>query len=378
MDLFPITIAQGNAFCNRRSERKLLSQFILNGRHTVVVAPRRYGKTSLINQTLLDLKLPSTIIELTMATSIEDVEKIIINSVSRLLYAILPSSAKAKQKVLELFAWMKPEISLTAGGQKINFHPDWGKLSAIENTTEVLRKLDDAAGIVKVRIVVVMDEFQQLSEISSNVAKKQFALEAAIRNAMQYSKNITYIFSGSYQHMLLSMFNEKSRPFYNSCEVMLIERIKRCEYEKFIQNAAMLKWNKPLPAKVLAKIIELTELHSNYVNRLCGHIWLMDEFPSLEMVSQYWDEVVMSKRSVFIKDILSLSSNQRRLLSYLARHQTKHPSGIEVVSDLNISESSLRQALVVLSKKDHVFQDSADIYQLLDPAMRYLVNKLSH
>ena len=86
MDHFPINIAQGKAFCNRTKERHLLKQFIINGRHTVIIAPRRYGKTSLINQVLSELDLPFVIMELTMAVTLKDVEQIVIKNISNLLY----------------------------------------------------------------------------------------------------------------------------------------------------------------------------------------------------------------------------------------------------------------------------------------------------
>ena len=166
MELFPVNIAIGKAFCNREQERKLLKELIKHGRHAVLIAPRRYGKTSLINQVLLELKFPYCLMELTMATSAHDVEHIIINHVSSLLNTLLPRTTKAKQNLLKLFAWLNPEVvMITAGGQKLIFHPERTKLSAAENVAELLKKLDNAAILAKKRVIVVMDEFQQLSEI---------------------------------------------------------------------------------------------------------------------------------------------------------------------------------------------------------------------
>ena len=44
---FKLVIAQGDAFCNRTSEKQLICQNMRSGIHTVVYAPRRYGKSSL-------------------------------------------------------------------------------------------------------------------------------------------------------------------------------------------------------------------------------------------------------------------------------------------------------------------------------------------
>ena len=45
--IFPSGIATGAAFCNREDERKYLKECFANNEHIVIVAPRRYGKTSL-------------------------------------------------------------------------------------------------------------------------------------------------------------------------------------------------------------------------------------------------------------------------------------------------------------------------------------------
>src|SRR5690242_14090915 len=116
MEIFPATIATGKAFCNRVGKRKQLKAYVKNGRHVVIIAPRRYGKTSLINQTLLESHFPHTIMELTLAVSDNDVEKIILKHVSELINSILPRTLKAKQTILNLFKWLNPELVLTVGG----------------------------------------------------------------------------------------------------------------------------------------------------------------------------------------------------------------------------------------------------------------------
>ncbi len=371
IELFPITIATGKAFCNRTKERLQLKQFIRNGRHVVLIAPRRYGKTSLINQTLLELKLPSALLELTLAVNIKDVEQIIIQHVSNLLYSILPRATKSRQVILRLFKWLRPELVLTAGGQKLAFNPDWDKLNPVDTISEVLKKLDEASGLVGKRVVVVMDEFQQLSEMEG------YIVESSIRHAMQYSKYTTYVFSGSHRHMLLDMFNRKSRPFYNSCEIMSLGRIEMKDYKSFIQGAAQEQWGKPLSRKVLDKIFSLTEFHPSYINRLCGYFWLTNEYPSPESVDQYWWKLVESKRSELAEDILSLSKNQRKILTHFATFPTTQPGGQDVCKATGLSEASIRQALKVISSKDYIFKTEEGEFKVLDPVMRDYIKHIN-
>lgn len=366
MELFPTTIATGDAFCNREKERRLLKQYIQSGRHIVVMAPRRYGKTSLINQTLIEQKICCSIMELTLATSAEDVERIILKYVGQLLYSLLPRTIKAKQNILKLFKWLNPELVLTVGGQKLIFHPDRTPDNPAENIAEILMKLDSAAKLAKKKIVVVIDEFQQINDIEND-----HVIEAAIRHAMQYSKCVSYIFSGSNRHLLLSLFNDKNRPFYNSCEIIQINRISRADYESFIQKAAQKKWNKLLPQPVLEEIFKRSELHPSYVNRICGYFWMTDEFPhAASLVEKFWENFVNSKHAQFSEDVLQLSKNQKKVLRYLASYPTQNPSHHTVCEAVGISEASIRQAIKTLLLKDYFLKDESGFIRVLDPALK--------
>lgn len=369
MDWFPITVTTGKAFCNRVSERKMLKEFIKHGRHTVLMAPRRYGKTSLICQVLLELKLPHTIIELTMATSMEEVEKILVQHLSELLHRLLPRTIKAKQKILKLFYWLNPELVLTVSGQKLVFHPKDKK--SIGDIAELLKKLDDAAKLANKKVVIVMDEFQQLATITDH------NLEASIRHAMQYSKYVSYIFSGSNRNMLISMFNKKNRPLYNACETLALDRIAKEDYIRFINEAAKAKWGKEIALPVLETIFNLSALHPIYVNRICGYFWLKNELPNEKTVTEYWRSFVESQSASFTEELLLLGKNQKVLLSYLATNPTAKISSHEVVTQLGLPEASVRQAAKTLMLKDYLHKTYDGMIQILDPAFKDFILNLN-
>ena len=45
---FPEVVALGNAFINRKKERSDLISRVKSNKHSVLIAPRRYDKTSLV------------------------------------------------------------------------------------------------------------------------------------------------------------------------------------------------------------------------------------------------------------------------------------------------------------------------------------------
>ena len=53
--LFPLGVATGAAHCNRQDERGSLEENILSGTHTWIWSRRRMGKTSLLEQVLIDV-----------------------------------------------------------------------------------------------------------------------------------------------------------------------------------------------------------------------------------------------------------------------------------------------------------------------------------
>lgn len=79
--LFPLGKAYGEAFCNRTNETTRLEENIQNAKHTLIIAPRRYGKSSLAERAIERSKLPAVKINFHLCTSEEEISQIILESV---------------------------------------------------------------------------------------------------------------------------------------------------------------------------------------------------------------------------------------------------------------------------------------------------------
>ena len=141
---FPEGVALGDAFINREKERSYLINRVKSSTHSVLIAPRRYGKTSLVMKVAKEMKAPYCSIDLLAAYSEEYVRDHIVNKVSQLVFALLPRMTKAKEKLIAIFKKMKPEISIGAFGQKLSLSLSDNPLQDI---TELLLKLDETAKI---------------------------------------------------------------------------------------------------------------------------------------------------------------------------------------------------------------------------------------
>ncbi len=115
---FPQGIATDNAFCNREFERAAIKASIESHEHTVLIAPRRYGKSSLIAQALKEHNFPGISIDLFFVLTQAEVTNIITESVSKIISDLLPKTKSAAQKLLDSIMALNPKLTVNVFGQK--------------------------------------------------------------------------------------------------------------------------------------------------------------------------------------------------------------------------------------------------------------------
>lgn len=361
---FPTGIVTGNAFCDREKERTYLKKRLEQNAHVVLMSPRRYGKSSLIAQFILDQNMPSASVDLLPATSEKYVKNVIITGVTQLLDSIMPRLKKSKQKLISYFSKMNPVIELSAFGQKIKLQPD--EKTCEETIMKLLMNLDTAAESLNQRIIFVMDEFQQIATL-----EEAHSLEASIRHAVERSKHVFYIFSGSNRTLLEDMFKNKNRPLYHLCDEIKLNRISKEYYEPFIKKASQKAWKKTLSTESINKILFLTECHPYYVNRLCRMLWDADVPPDTDAVEDAWLKYVEVQRTDWISEMISrLTVNQQVVLAGLALSPEQKPRNKDFANKLEMSSSSVQRTISTLLRKDLVYKDSDGYYNVLNPAIK--------
>lgn len=366
MSVFPEGIAMSDAFINRVSERHALIQRIKSNKHTVLMAPRRYGKTSLVMQVSREMQIPACTIDLLAAYDTDYVRDQVIEKVGRLVIELLPNLSKAREKLMLIFKQMKPEITLGAFGQKLKLHLT---NSPLQDITDVLLKLDETAKYFKKKAVIFLDEFQQLSQL-----KNYHSIEASIRHAVERSENTAYVFSGGNRRLLEQMFGDSGRPLYRLCQLIHIDRMEKKAYVDHLRILSKTKWKKLISDDVIDRIFYHTELHPFYMNVLCQLLWNQNNIISMKQVDDVWHAYVKTQRQIISHDVMNLSGNQRKILTALARSPAKEMQAVHFIAPLKISASSAQQTTAILIKKDLIYQRNDGYYCVLDPAMKYYLD----
>ncbi|MCF6768288.1 ATP-binding protein [Thiotrichales bacterium 19S11-10] len=367
---FPQGIATGKSFCNRLNERTMLKQNILANENIVLVAPRRYGKTSLVMQVLDDAKIPGAHFDFFFALNQEDVNKVISEGVSKIASQLLEKSQSKMIKVINRLRELQPKLMINLFGNQIEIS---SKQASEKSISEMLLSLDQLAQETNKSCVVIFDEFQQIGQLTES-----HAVEAAIRHAVERSQNVSYIFCGSIRHLLHEMFSSKNRPLYHLCDLMEIHRISKNCYFNFLNQAAVAEWGSILDDDVIDEVLILTEQHPYYVNALCRRIWTSDQRPSVQMVQKSWIDFVKKQSAWITQDLGQLSLTRRKLLFALARYPTTEPLGQRFVQLSKLGTSTVQKSLDALLKLDLIYRDEERCYRVLDPCVAYLIRENSY
>lgn len=196
---FPQGVATGENFCNRHEERKRLITNIETVRPTLIMSPRRYGKTSLILFVLNQLKTIFAHIDLYAEFDENGIQNTILGAIGDILYSLEPVPKKAFKLITEFFASLS--IAFTMEGTQVHVQFARVKNSPAKNILSSLKKLDDFLRSKNKTAVIFIDEFQRLAQVS-----KSTTIEGALRHIAQSSKNIMFVFSGSNRHLLVILF----------------------------------------------------------------------------------------------------------------------------------------------------------------------------
>lgn len=365
---FPSRVALGANFCNRVEEKKRIKSNIKNIRHTLIISPRRYGKTSLVCETMQEARVPFGYIHFFNAFRDDIVLNRFVDGLNKLVAELLPKSKSAIAKFGEYFRHAKLSVSLVGVKVEVKLQPV--STNIIASIKGLLEDIDTLLKETDRHAVIFCDEFQDIVESDSSDE-----LQAVLRDFAQFTEHVTFIVSGSHRHMLLKIFDDSNKPFYKLFDRIDLHRIKVGDYAPFIQKIALKKWQSEMPSQVLTEIFRLTECHAYYVNRLCFKLWMEDSLPTPQNVSSAWELVAQEEFGSIANDLLALSKNQRIILQMISKNGiVREPTSDFFLKQVSLSPGSILLAIKALEKNDHI-ERIPEGYRAIDPVTKYILSK---
>lgn len=338
------TVVKNEFFTDRVKELEVVKQMLDSENHLVLISPRRFGKSSLIDKALTEMKRPSITIDLMKVVSIEDFAAQILKGVFR-IYKM--------EKVKHLMSHFRiaPTVSYNpmTDGWDVSFVPMPSNATvALEDALALLEKVSRPDA----RLIVVLDEFQEVDEIDKKLTK-------ILRAVIQRQEGLNYVFMGSQESMMEEIFEKKKSPFYHFGQRMSLKKIP---YEDFFTYIVDRLPDMPAEDKsdVANQILAFTNVHPYYSQQLAAAVY------NLYVYSDAKEDVVQHaiRQQIEEHDLdyerlwATMKRTDRMVMTYLAKKQNP-------MNERSLPTSTAFSAIKRLVKQGYVIKDST--YEIEDP-----------
>ncbi len=342
-------------FCDRRFETDALIANILNGRNTVLISPRRMGKSGLVShvfaQKVIASRFRTFSIDLYAANSLSEM----ILFLGRTITDSLKSAGKKRlERFFQMVQSLRPGFKLDHVTGQFRFDLALGD---IERPRDSLEEIFSYLESSETPCLVAVDEFQQIADFP-----EENVLEL-LRTYVQKCKNTYFIFSGSKRRMMDKIFNNPSEPFYMSCVPLYLDAIDKDLYYPFAANL-FAEAGKSLGRDCFDRIYDKLEGHTWYVqhilNELYGRMSSGDE-ATVASVDGIFDYVVSIGSRGFEERFSNIAQSQKALLIAIAREgKVSAPTSMDFVRRNALkSPSTVQSALKILYENETVTRENS-------------------
>lgn len=350
------------AFTNREEELQRLKKNLISGVNTIIISPRRWGKSSLVAKAIREINkenpnYKTVKIDLFSAQSEQEFLEIFAREV---LKAGSDKWEEWVQDAQEVFKNLIPKISIgIQPDSDFSLSFDWEKSQ--KHSLEILNLAEVLAEKKSVKFIICIDEFQNLAQYP------QFeAFEKKMRAVWQQQKNVVYCLYGSKRHMMTDIFNKPSKPFYRFGDLFLLPKIKREKWVTFIVGN-FDKTQREISEEFAGTIADLMKNHSWYVQQFSYYIWSeTDGIVTKEVLNHALVRLVQSNTPLFQQVVEELSVTQVNLIKAIVQEE-KQLSAKATIDRYQLGTSAnVSKNKKILLEKDLIHKEKTK-YELLDP-----------
>ena len=359
-------IATEKNFTDREQETACLVQNFVSLINTIIISPRRWGKSSLVNKAAelameQDKNLRVCHIDLFNVRNEEHFYSLLVQKV---IAATSNRWEEAVESAKKFFSRLILKISISSGAtNEVSVDSEWEEVKY--NPDEVLDLAEKIAREKGLKVVVCVDEFQNIAEFS-----EPDYFQKKLRSHWQHHQHVAYCLYGSKRHMMLDVFTNASKPFYKFGNLIFLNKIEASCLVEFFQGR-FVDTGKRITVEASRLIAGLTDNHPYYAQQLAQLSWLRTkEVCTEETVREAHAALVEQLSLLFVTITEALTTQQLNYLRALIAGE-KSISSTEVMHRYRItSTTSISRSKAALVKND-ILDNQAGKYSFQDPIYAY-------
>lgn len=355
---------EGDTFTDRKEETNRLKMNFLYGVNTILISPRRMGKTSLVE------KVCSLVESDTL--KIAKIDAFGCRSENDFINAFATAVVRATSSKWE--EWMEnaktflsrfiPKISI---GQDpltdFSIALEYNRANTV--TEDILQLPETIAKQKGIKIVICIDEFQQIADFPDSIT-----FQKKLRSVCQLQSNVSYCLYGSKKHMMEKMFQSQSHPFYRFGDLFYLDKISETDWVEYICDRFRVT-GKEISRELASEICIVTDRYSSYVQQLAWLVWLRtDKHATKEDVEFGIDRMLDACEPLFIQQTESLSAYQMNFLRALANGVHTGFTRSEILDTYQLgTAANISRLKKALTEKDLIMMTAPKKLEISDPIL---------
>lgn len=363
-------VADGADFTDRIPDTDRLVNNFRGLVNTVIISPRRWGKTSLVNHAMECMKDEKEYIlckvDIFNCRTEAQFYQTYVNAILRVSYSKMDEFIAAAKKYVGTFG---PKLSLSDSSMKYELALGIDFKDKQYSYDEILDLPQKIAEEKNRKFVVCIDEFQNVSTYDDPLG-----FQRKLRSHWQNHNKVGYCMYGSKRHMLLDIFSNYEMPFYKFGDVMFLEKISESNWVEYI-TLRFANTGKQIARETAAQLARRVECHPYYVQQLAQLAWLRtSDVCSKETVDDTFNSLVEQLSLLFSNIVDSLTARQINFLLAIVNGE-KNFSSREVLQKYNLGTSAnIKNLRKALQDKD-LIDVMPNSTEMQDPVFAYWIKR---
>jgi hypothetical protein len=364
-------IAKGKSFINRKSELKHLTGNFSSGINTMIISPRRWGKSSLVFKAAERVSRNNKNIKFCHLDlfRIQDQNHFLESFAHEILKASSNRWQEWVSTAKELLKGIVSSVSIGADPtQEFSLKLSWDSLNKDEKT--ILDLPEKISRRKKIKFVICIDEFQKISAFD-----KGLFLQQKLRSYWQDQSNTSYCLYGSKRHVITELFASQSHPFYRFGDLIFLQKIEPKHWYGYLEKQFAAS-GKSISREIIDRILDVTSNHPYHIQQLTHHLWrLTEKEAGHDIFETSLEELLLNNEILYRKEIENLTPLQLRYLAAMVNKEP-HLNSIETIKKYKLgSPGNLSTIKNALETKEIIdFYESEPTF--INPLFEYWVKNV--
>lgn len=262
-------LALDDAFVDREQELRALGVDLRSGQDVVVLAPRRYGKSSLVLRAMHEVSRQGVLVAYCDLLRTPTKERFAAALAKTIVDDLASPVGQVVERAASLFRGLRirpvMEIDPDDGGIRFFFQAS-RETTEIDDTIDRLLELPGVlAGERGKRVALVLDEFQEVVRLDETLPNR-------MRAVFQTQPEVGHVYLGSKRHVLERIFNDRNEPFWRSARQMEIGRLPPAALATFVRGR-FVATERDIDDAALDSLLAVTDGHPYATQELAFFTW---------------------------------------------------------------------------------------------------------